>query len=234
MENIDVVVRQKAIKAASFYTRLSLFFYDYYVYKFGSALFFGCPERELVDFYLDRISSNHLEIGVGTGYLLNKCAEQGKLESLSLLDFNRNCLDVTAKVLSDFRPDRYYANILEPLPVQNRKFDSIALNFVLHCVPGSFREKGVAFDHVARCLNMDGRVFGSTLMYYPEQAKLGKLVMDVYNRLGIFNNNNDSRDELVTALSRNYSDININQVGNVLFFDARVRKNQDTYGLYRN
>ena len=220
MENIELATRERAVKAASFYTAPLLFFYDYYVFKFASRLVFHCPERKVIDFYLERITSNHLEVGVGTGYLLNKCAEQGKIASLSLLDFNKNCLDVTEKALATYMPDKHHANILEPLPIHNRKYDSVGINFVLHCVPGSFREKGVALDHIAEHLNKGSTLFGSTIIYYPGQSKLSKFVMNIYNRKGIFNNTRDTREELAEALARNYSNIEISQTGNVLFFTA--------------
>ena len=43
-------------------------------------------------------------------------------------------------------------------------FDSVAANFVLHCVPGTWAEKARAFGHIAQIMADDGVFFGSTIL----------------------------------------------------------------------
>jgi ubiquinone/menaquinone biosynthesis C-methylase UbiE len=221
METVSEETQAKAIKAVKLYNRLILSIYDNYVFKIVSPLFFKCPQNELVDFYRENISRNHLEIGVGTGFLLKKSAEVAGFDSLSLLDLSENCLNLTAKKLKVFKPEKYHANILERFPIHNKVFDSVGLSFVLHCVPGSFKTKGIAFDHIAAHMQKGGKLFGTTAIYYPEQTAMAKYVMDIYNKRGMFNNTEDKKEDLVNALANNYTDVVVEQMGNVLFFTAR-------------
>lgn len=211
----------KAHKAVRVYSPFLLSFYDLYVYKCVSPVFFQCPEARIVDFYLENISKNHLEVGVGTGYLLKKCLDAGKLSSIALLDLNENCLEATKKRLAPLQADTFKANILEDLPFTAHRFDSIGLNYVLHCVPGTFKEKGDALGSLGKYLNDDGLLFGSTAIYHPGQNVMAKLVMDAYNRNGIFNNRSDIKEELADGLSKHFTDVRLRQIGNVLFFMAR-------------
>nr|WP_139347998.1 hypothetical protein [Nocardia donostiensis] len=56
-------------------------------------------------------------------------------------------------------------SVLDPVPeAAGTGFNSIGLNLVMHCVPGTFAEKGVAFEHLARVLSDDGVLFGSTIL----------------------------------------------------------------------
>jgi hypothetical protein len=45
-----------------------------------------------------------------------------------------------------------------------RRFDSIALNYVVHCLPASWPDKGVVFEHLKTMLNPGGTLFGATLV----------------------------------------------------------------------
>lgn len=214
----------KAYKAVKVYSKVLLSVYDLYVFKCVSPLFFRCPSKLIINFYLDNISKNHLEVGAGTGFLLKKCSDAGKIQDLSLLDLSENCLESTQKNIKPIEATIYKANILEPLPLQNRKFKSIGLNFVLHCVPGDFKSKGMALLNLGNHLTDDASIFGSTAIYDTKQNFMAKVVMDAYNRSGIFNNIQDKKDELEELLHSGFNDVSIKQVGNVLFFKASNRK----------
>ena len=220
MDGITNTTTIKAHKAVKVYSRALLSFYDLYVFKCVSPVFFQCPEDHIVKFYLANISKNHLEVGVGTGYLLKKCLDAGKLSSVALLDLNDNCLSVTKKRLFPINCSAFKANILEELPFTGHRFDSIGLNYVLHCIPGTFKEKGEALGNLGRYLNDGGLLFGSTAIYHPGQNLMAKLVMDGYNRNGIFNNRSDIKEELARSLSNHFSHVRLDQIGNVLFFMA--------------
>jgi hypothetical protein len=88
-------------------------------------------------------------------------------------------------------------------------------------VPGRFKSKGIAFDHIAQHMNSGGKVFGTTAIYYPEQAGMAKYLMDIYNKKGIFNNTEDTKEDLSIALANSFADVVVTQIGNVLFFKAR-------------
>ncbi len=223
MENINDI-NTKAHKAVKVYSKILLSVYDFYVFKCVSPIFFRCPSKVIVDFYLNNISNNHLEVGAGTGFLLKKCLDVGKIQDLSLLDLSENCLEATQKNIKPIETTIYKANILAPLPLSNRKFKSIGLNFVLHCVPGNFKTKGLALLNLGNHLVDDGSIFGSTAIYDTKQNFMAKFIMDAYNRTGIFNNIHDKKDELEEILHSGFNKVSITQVGNVLFFSASNRK----------
>lgn len=223
MENIEDL-NTKAHKAVKVYSKKLLLVYDLYVFKCVSPIFFKCPSKRIIDFYLSNVSENHLEVGAGTGFLLKKCKSAGKIQDLSLLDLSENCLEATQKSIKPIEAKIYKANILETLPLQNRKFKSIGLNFVLHCVPGDFKTKGMALLNLGDHLTEDGSIFGSTAIYDSKQNIMAKIVMDTYNKMGIFNNTDDKKNELEAILCGGFNKVSITQFGNVLFFKASKRK----------
>ena len=66
----------------------------------------------------------------------------------ALMELNAVCLAVAVDRVARFRPECYEANILEPVTIEAEKFDSIGMNYVLHCVPGTIRTKAVVFEHL--------------------------------------------------------------------------------------
>jgi hypothetical protein len=59
--------------AVSVYTPLTLAFYDLAVLQFSNSFVWQCSSHVLLDFYNQHISDKHLDIGVGTGYFLDRC-----------------------------------------------------------------------------------------------------------------------------------------------------------------
>ena len=53
------------------YTRSFLSVYDAIVYGFNSPVLWRCPKSRLVEHYDAHVSARHLDIGVGTGVLLD-------------------------------------------------------------------------------------------------------------------------------------------------------------------
>jgi hypothetical protein len=49
------------------------------------------------------------------------------------------------------------ADALQPLPVPARQFDSVGMNFLLHCLPGDWPAKGSVFAHAATALQPGGQ-----------------------------------------------------------------------------
>jgi ubiquinone/menaquinone biosynthesis C-methylase UbiE len=172
-------------------------------------------------FYEQNVSSRHLDIGVGSGLLLRHCLQLGLLGQVALMDLNQNCLDATEKALHPLPVQKYRANLLQPFPMDDQRFASIGMNFLLHCVPGSFREKGVAFNFCKDVLAPKGVVFGSTVLAQPGAFNApGRWLMERYNRAGIFNNRHDNQEELQTLLANLFENVELNLEGSVLFFRA--------------
>lgn len=181
-----------------------------------------CPTRYLLDHFNHHVTANHLDVGVGTGYFLDHAQFPSQAPRLALLDLNSTCLELTAKRVTRYAPISYQANILEPLNLETSTFDSISLNYVLHCLPGTLELKTNAFDHLKNMLNPGGVVFGGTLLMESTQRnwKATKL-MRAYNAKGIFSNAEDREEELREVLTSRFSDVALTRQEYAALFSVR-------------
>jgi len=132
---------------------------------------------------------------------------------------NTNCLQYATTRLKRFQPEQFRNDILAPIPQQIAKFDSISLNYVLHCLPEPLTQKACVLDHLLPLLKEGGCLFGSTILGPTEStSKLARLLMKKYNQRGIFGNDQDSIEELQNALSNRFSTFDIKQVGQIALF----------------
>ncbi|MDE1461901.1 class I SAM-dependent methyltransferase [Spartinivicinus poritis] len=206
-------------KSQKYFNRLSLFFYDWILYGIISKYAWGCSTKRLDDHYANYISNNHLEVGVGTGYLLNRVRFHSGKVRLGLMDLSQSCLQKTAKKVARYQPEIYQQNLLEPITDSIEPFDSISINYVMHCVPGSFKEKGIVFKHLKSLLSEGGVLFGTTVLFQNVPKGLfAKLVLAIMNQLGVFNNKHDSLEELRDCLSSSFSHVELQVEGCTAIF----------------
>lgn len=206
-----------------YFNRLSLQFYDLVLYHFVSKHAWGCSTALLDAHYAQHVSANHLEVGVGTGYLLDRVRFPTSAPRLTLMDFSSSCLEKTGKRVARYQPQGVRQNILEPVTAELGKFDSIAINYVLHCVPGNFREKGIAFAHLKPLLSEGGVLFGSTVLAKGVPLNpLAKGLLWLFNAIGVFINRDDSLEDLAAALKQNFAEVDWKVVGCTAVFAARV------------
>ena len=76
--------------------------YDIYVLAFSNAFVWQCPSRLILDFYNKYMSGRHLDMGVGTGYFLDKCKLPTYNPTIALADINLNSLRSAAKRLQRY------------------------------------------------------------------------------------------------------------------------------------
>lgn len=214
--NKDAVVAGQAI-----YSKKVLSIYDLWVLGFSNHYLWKCPTRLIGAEFTKLASANHLDVGVGSGYYLKKHLPATS-KRIALVDLNQNSLDTASKVVAALQPEVYCRNVLEPLGLDCDKFDSISANFLLHCLPGNFSEKGVVFQHLGEVLNDGGVLFGSTILGkgVPKGPFASKL-MAIYNKKGIFSNENDDLEGLLNALNAHFSDVKVEVVGCVALFFGR-------------
>jgi len=214
---------QDAAAGAAVYTRFVLSIYDPLVFRFENTFVWRCPSPLLLDHYNRYVSGNHLDVGVGTGYLLDKCQFPVDDPTLALMDLNPNCLQFTSARICRYRPAAYLANVWEPIGIELPRFDSIGLNYLLHCLPGSMSDKGRVFSHFKPFLNPGSVLFGTTILGQGvEFGLLGRLFTGVYNSMRILNNRKDSLRGLEDALTRNFAEYSLHTVGCVAFFVGRA------------
>lgn len=212
------------------YSRRVLAVYDLVVLGISNRFIWRCPTKRLLAMYDQHVSANHLDVGVGTGYFLDRCTfplKGTEPPRISLFDLNRNSLSYTANRIARYGPTTHHGNVLEPIALdengsEHEKYDSVAMNYLLHCLPGTMATKSVAFDHLRSHMNPAAVLFGATVL---PPASAGNLLasqlMGVYNRRGIFSNQQDDLDSLREQLSMRFTDVSITVVGCVALFAAR-------------
>jgi ubiquinone/menaquinone biosynthesis C-methylase UbiE len=216
------ITEGKVLKAASPYTKLFLSLYDFAALGFGLRFIWGCPSHKLVQLYNDNVTANHLDIGVGTGYFMDKCRFPSPQPRVALMDLNVNSLETTAKRLTRYHPETYKRNVLEPFNLKAPPFDSIGMTHLLHCLPGNMETKGVVFKYAREILNPGGIIFGSTILnkgVRPNPLRLGSLKM--INLSGIMTNLDDSVASLKANLQKYFPESAVWTIGSEALFRAR-------------
>jgi hypothetical protein len=69
---LEPAMQKNASQGAAVYSQAVLAAYDAFVVGFSNSFAWKCPSRLLVAFYNENISEEHLDVGVGTGYFLDK------------------------------------------------------------------------------------------------------------------------------------------------------------------
>nr|WP_271209176.1 SAM-dependent methyltransferase [Rhodococcus wratislaviensis]GLK33644.1 hypothetical protein GCM10017611_04860 [Rhodococcus wratislaviensis] len=168
--------------------------------------------------YNSHVGGRHLDIGPGTDwYLQHATYPSSDPVVVVLLD------QMTTARLAD-RHHRGRAHRQHPLPTPPDigVFDSVAANFVLHCVPGTWAEKGRAFGHIVQIIADDGVFFDSTILDTgAHHTPLSRALNSLYNGpIKLFHNRGDDLDGLHTALTTAFGEVEITVVGTVAVFSA--------------
>jgi SAM-dependent methyltransferase len=206
------------------YTPALLAFYDVLVLQLSCRFAWGCPPAEILAVYDRHIGARHLDVGVGTGFFLDRCRWPVADPEVTLLDANAHALRTAARRIRRLRPRTVQASVLGPVDLGDQRFDSIGASFLLHCLPGPVEQKASAIvrtlgPHIAA----GGVLFGSTILGRGVRHNaLGRRLMPIYNRRGIFSNLDDDADGLRRGLAAELTDPQIELAGTVALFSARA------------
>jgi SAM-dependent methyltransferase len=204
------------------YSPAALRVYDAVVYGFNCPVLWRCPKSRLVEHYDANLSGRHLDIGVGTGALLDAARFPVAGPEISLMDLNPNSLAAAARRIERYSPRTHQANVLEDWRLEPGTYESVAMNHLLHCLPGSMAEKGVAFEHAHRALAPGGTLFGVTILGKGVPiSPLARAVMGLSNQRGILHNWDDGQGELDAALGAVFPDREVRLRGTCALFRAR-------------
>lgn len=206
----------------SAYRPWTLSLYDWFVLGLSCSYAWRCPARTMLSRYDALVGARHLDVGVGSGYFLDRCHFPPGVE-LHLADLNEDSLRYAARRVSRYAPRTHTLDVMREVDLPG-PFDSIGLGFLLHCLPGGMSEKAVVFRNLAPLLGPDGVLFGTTILGdAAEHNGLGRRLMRVYNERGIFTNRSDGIDGLEAALRESFGDVRTEMVGVVAFYEARTR-----------
>lgn len=214
--------RNAVIAGQAVYTQRSLGWYDLLVLRISNRFIWRCPSARLLELYDRCVSSNHLDVGVGTGFFLDRCRFPSDRPRVALLDLNANCLDAAARRIARYGPQRFQANLLEPIAIDAEPFDSVAVNYVLHCLPGTIRTKAAVFANLKPLLHPGAVIFGSTILQGGVHPGFtARQLMRFYNAKKIFTNTEDDLDGLRASLAEHFSEVAVETVGCVALFTGR-------------
>jgi len=204
------------------YTSIGLKAYDLVVYKFTGPVLWRCTQKQALELYDEQVSARHLDVGVATGALIDRATFPVPEPDITLMDLNPKSLAFAAGRLRRYSPKTHQANVLEPWGLPPQRFESVGMMNILHCVPGTIREKAVAFDHAREVLIPGGTLFGSTVLGKGvKHTRLSNFGMRRLNRKGVFSNLDDSLEDLEAALASRFSSHQVRVQGTIALFAAK-------------
>ncbi|MFJ2577426.1 class I SAM-dependent methyltransferase [Kitasatospora aureofaciens] len=197
--------------------------YDLVVFGVNCPFAWRIPVAELLALFERNLAGEHLDVGVGTGYLLDRCRKPAGRQAITLADLNPQALRCAARRLARYEVVAVRADALEPLPLPAGAFGSASVNFLLHCLPGPMAAKARVLDHVAACVRPGGRVFGATVLSagVPVGA-FGRAELALFNAVGVFHNRGDGPAGLRAELAARFPVHRVQVRGCVALFEAQV------------
>ncbi len=206
------------------YTPLMLRFYDLFVLGFSNRFVWRCPSSRMLERYEGHVGARHLDVGVGTGWFLDRCSWPVERPEITLLDLNENSLSAASDRIRRYAPTTVQANVLDPVDLGDARFDSIGANFLFHCLPGGVEWKAaMVASNLRPYLASGGVLFGSTILGRGVvHNMLGRRLMRLYNRKRIFSNVEDDQRGLDEGLASELTNIEIEVVGGVALFAGRA------------
>ncbi|KAK1989676.1 hypothetical protein LX36DRAFT_594250 [Colletotrichum falcatum] len=241
----DLGADPKAAYGAVYSPSFLSLFYDKYVLGFNMKYVWRCSTRDvLLPFFAENFSRNHLDCGVATGWfpaaaLARPFRAGGSRQRLALLDLTAPPLRAAAarvrSVAAAAEVLCVEADVTQPPPERLRlmmsssssspgggRFDSISMFNLLHCMPGG-RAKLRAFGCYKELLADDGVLAGCTVLGPNERTgRLARLQLLWYNKWwGVFNNWDDTEEDIREALEREFAEVETWVVGQVMLFRAK-------------
>jgi len=211
--------------------------YDYLVYEINCRFGWGVSRHQIQATY-DKFagrSNSHCEVGLASPSFLLRAVSTSA--SVLCVDVDQHWLsqaDNTLKDIGFVKRQTCLHSITHPLPAEHSYglYESLGLNFVLHCVTPDEglgpTAKGVAFQHLKALLAPGGVVFGSTILGDgADHTSFGTTVMDSFNSNGIFANRLDSAEDLCASLSAAFARFEVAQVGATVIFVASDDPSKD-------
>ena len=197
--------------------------YDRFVNQINCEKVWKCSQKHIIDNYRANIDCNHLEIGPGTGYFLKKQNLNIDFNNLTLVDVNskilhysKNNLQSECSNIEILSHDLFASQI--PREVE---FNSVGINYVLHCVPGNLQTK---LDKLISNLGDNKyNLFGASVICDPLHMNvIAEYELMFLNAFGIFNNNNDTYQELNEYLNNTNLNFSLKKQGYVAIFNIQV------------
>jgi SAM-dependent methyltransferase len=215
---------QPGAAGAAVYSPFTLTFYDIWVLGLSNSFAWYCPTKTVqLPFFQVFMGQRHLDIGPGTGYYLAN-ADIPEKTQMTLMDLNAHSLSYAKQRLGRAETQVVQADVTQPLPLTGT-YDSISTFFLIHCLPGPLERKMVLFTNLKPHLAENGTIYGTTILGKGVKHNwFGTILMNIYNRRGIFSNWDDGEVEIREALCKEYGKVETSVIGRVLMFSASQPK----------
>ena len=210
---------------SNWYTNLFLRVYDWFALGFSCRYILGCKSENIIKLYNKHVSRNHLDLGCGTGFFLDRCRFPASNPNITLVDINPFSLKIAEKRLARYQLKIYVADVLKSMDFCNGSFDSVSLSHLLHCLPGDMSSKGVIFNNLKKCLTPSSVIFGSTFL--ADDTRLNRstnMMFKLANKMRYMNNLSDNIDGLSELLKLHFTEYEIETIGCVAMFWARNKR----------
>ncbi len=207
---------------AAVYSNLLLAVYDILVFRFELPFVFKCTLSTTLDHFQKNVTNNHMDVGVGTGFFLDKCKFPTENPTIHLMDLNHNTLEKTSKRIKRYNPVSHHCNVLAPIQKDLPMFDSISVMNFFHCLPGNMLSKEAAIKNLKPFLNEGGMFFGITVL--GEGVNVGflyKRINSAYNKQAVFSNLNDNPSDLKVILQNNFENVSVITDGAYALFSGQ-------------
>ncbi|MFG2478546.1 class I SAM-dependent methyltransferase [Streptomyces fagopyri] len=219
----DPALPVDVLRGQAAYQPWTLRLYDLAIFQVNCRFFWRVPVLELFALFDRNLTEAHLDIGVGTGYLLDRCRAHAPRQAVTLADLNEHSLRHGARRLARYRITTLQADALRALPLPSASFGSASINFLLHCLPGDIRSKARVLDHAAACVRPGGRLFGATVLTQGVRVTPGaRAQLAFLNRRGIFHNTHDSLADLRIELAARFPSHRLSVFGCTAVFEAEI------------
>jgi hypothetical protein len=203
------------------YSPLGLRLYDPLIVETLAPRVWRCSPERIVGFYNRHVTANHADLGVATGYFLDRCNFRSAHPRLALIDLQPHCLRYAARRLARYQPETYLRDALTPIVgIPGRRFDSIAIGGVLHCLEGDLPQKARVFDAIAPLARNGTKVFGYTLLREGVDTWMARMARALLNRAGVVDNLNDTASDLRAVLEARFADVSIELSGCMALFSG--------------
>src|SRR5687768_401444 len=97
------------------YTPVTLRAYDLFVLGFSNRFVWGCRSTTMLERYDSHVGARHLDVGVGTGWFLDRCSWPVENPQITLLDLNANSLSAASDRIRRYAPATVQSNVLDPV-----------------------------------------------------------------------------------------------------------------------
>ncbi len=110
---------------AAVYTPALLRLYDVVVLGFSARVLWRCPTERVLGLYNRHVGARHVGVGVGTGYLLDRCEWPVERPQITLVDLSSSALEYAAQRIERYAPRTVRASVLDDVPLPTGTYDSV-------------------------------------------------------------------------------------------------------------